>query len=145
MAFAGRGGYGGGMTGNFGGFPRGGFGGGRGGFGFGNRGGFAGGAGGAGGFEAAPVAVVPPNPFTDNATAGTERSETIYVRNVSGGLLPASYSLEFNLIFIQSNLSYSCHGQQAMTILLNYLQRLAKLSRLRSNMSRVEDLVVPVW
>lgn len=57
--------------------------GGRGGFGggFGGRGGFGGGFGGPpGGFDAAPSG--PPNPFTDYATAGTERSETIYVRNV---------------------------------------------------------------
>jgi hypothetical protein len=25
---------------------------------------------------------VPPNPFTDNATGGSDKSETIYVRNV---------------------------------------------------------------
>lgn len=86
MGFGGRGGYGGGMRGGFGGpggFGRGGFGGGRGGFGFGGRGGgFGGGApmGGGAGFDAPAVA---PNPFTDNATSGTDRSETIYVRNVS--------------------------------------------------------------
>lgn len=80
MGFGGRGGYGGGMRGGFGGGfgGRGGFGGGRGGFGFGGRGGFSG-----GGFEAPAAASVPPNPFTDYATAGTDRSETIYVRNVS--------------------------------------------------------------
>lgn len=87
MGFGGRGGYG-GMRGGFGGpggFGRGGFGGGRGGFGFGGRGGgFGGGAppmGGAGGpgFDTPAVA---PNPFTDNATSGTDRSETIYVRNL---------------------------------------------------------------
>ncbi|KFA61349.1 hypothetical protein S40285_05861 [Stachybotrys chlorohalonatus IBT 40285] len=83
--FSGRGGYGGGMRGGFGGgFGRGGFGGGRGGFGFGGRGGFSGGSGGssAGGFEAPATGPVPPNPFTDNATAGADRSETIYVRNL---------------------------------------------------------------
>ncbi|KND93329.1 putative RNA-binding protein [Tolypocladium ophioglossoides CBS 100239] len=87
MGFSGRGGYGGGMRGGFGGgFGRGSFGGGRGGFGFGSRGGFAGGAGGgapaAAGFDAQPAVPVPPNPFTDNATSGTDRSETIYVRNL---------------------------------------------------------------
>lgn len=88
MGFGGRGGYGGGMRGGFGGGfgGRGGFGGGRGGFGggFGGRGGFGGGAGGpGGGFEAPPSGPpAAPNPFTDHATAGTERSEIIYVRNV---------------------------------------------------------------
>lgn len=87
-----RGGFG-GARGGFGGFP------GRGGPGFGGRGGFGGGfAGGRGGFGGgfggpphggfdggAPHAAgpsAPPNPFTDFATAGTEKSETIYVRNV---------------------------------------------------------------
>lgn len=81
MNFSGRGGYGGGARGGFGGgFARGGYGGGRGGFGFGGgRGGFPGGA----GYEAAtPAAAVPPNPFTDGAVAGTDKSETIYVRNL---------------------------------------------------------------
>lgn len=80
--FPGRGGYGGGMRGGFGGgFGRGGYGGGRGGFGMGGRGGFTGGA----SFDPSPAAaVIPPNPFTDGATAGSEKSETIYVRNVSG-------------------------------------------------------------
>ncbi|KAF4512141.1 hypothetical protein G6O67_001318 [Ophiocordyceps sinensis] len=89
MGFTGRGGYGGGMRGGFGGgagnFGRGGFGGGRGGFAFGGRGGFAGGGGsaGAGGsFDASPAVSVPPNPFTDNATAGTDRGQVIYVRNL---------------------------------------------------------------
>ncbi|KAL6877249.1 RNA-binding domain-containing protein [Trichoderma longibrachiatum] len=92
MGFGGRGGFGGGMRGGFGGggFGRGGFGGGRGGFGgFGGRGGFGGGVGpgpGAGGpgggFDASTAPAVLPNPFTDNATAGTERSEIIYVRNL---------------------------------------------------------------
>lgn len=91
--FGGRGGYGGG-----GGFGRGGYGGGfggRGGFGggFGGRGGYGGGGGGYGGPPGggyggggAPAAApaVAPNPFTDNATSGTEPSATIYVRNVSG-------------------------------------------------------------
>jgi hypothetical protein len=89
MGFGGRGGFGGGMRGGFGGGGfggRGGFGGGRGGFGFGGRGGFAGGP--PGGFEApAPSGPVPPNPFTDNATGGSDKSETIYVRNVRDLLL----------------------------------------------------------
>lgn len=81
----GRGGFGGGFGG------RGGFGGGRGGFagrgGFGGggfRGGFGGGYGGpptGPGFEPGPS--VPPNPFTDFATSGGEKSDVIYVRNVS--------------------------------------------------------------
>ncbi|GKT82823.1 RNP domain-containing protein [Colletotrichum tofieldiae] len=85
--------WGGGMRGGFGGgYGRGGFGGGRGGFGGGGygRGGFGGGPGvggiggpGApGGFDAGNAPSVPPNPFTDYATAGTDRSETIYVRNL---------------------------------------------------------------
>ena len=85
--FGARGGFGGGFGGR-GGFAGrgafgGGFGGGRGGFG-GGYGGGGGGGGAPGGFEggAGAVAAVP-NPFTDYATAGTERSEIIYVRNVS--------------------------------------------------------------
>jgi len=87
--FAGRGGFGarGGFGGGFGG--RGGFGA-RGGFG----GGFGGGRGGGnfgggyqgapgGGYEGgAPVVAAVPNPFTDYATSGTDRSEIIYVRNL---------------------------------------------------------------
>ncbi|PNH26648.1 hypothetical protein VD0002_g5195 [Verticillium dahliae] len=90
MGFGGRGGFGGGMRGGFGGGfgGRGGFGGPRGGFGGGfggGRGGFGGGfsAGGApGGPGVNPGASVPPNPFTDYATAGTDKSEVIYVRNL---------------------------------------------------------------
>ncbi|KAK3348067.1 hypothetical protein B0H65DRAFT_508020 [Neurospora tetraspora] len=80
--FGGRGGFGGGR-GAFGGFGRGGFGGGRGGFGggFGGRGGFGGAPGGAPSFDANQPAAQP-NPFTDFATSGTERSEVIYVRNL---------------------------------------------------------------
>ncbi|KAK3320034.1 RNP domain protein [Cercophora scortea] len=88
----GRGGFGGGGRGGFGapgGFVgRGGFAGGRGGFigGYGGgRGGYGGGVpgGGAGGFEAGPGATSAlPNPFTDYATSGTDRSEIIYVRNL---------------------------------------------------------------
>ena len=76
----GRGGFG-GMRGGRGGMARGGFGGG----GFG-RGGFGGPPRG-GGFGGRPPVPDPsnyqPNPFTDNATANGERSETIYARNVS--------------------------------------------------------------
>lgn len=85
--FGARGSFGGGFGGRGGGF------GGRGGFGggFGGRGGYGGGGGGYGGaptgFDGgAPAA---PNPFTDYATSGTERSETIFVRNVSIGLFMA--------------------------------------------------------
>ncbi|QPC64086.1 hypothetical protein HYE67_006317 [Fusarium culmorum] len=84
MGFGGRGGFGGGMRGGFGGgfAGRGGFGGGRGGFGGGfGRGGFGGGAPGGPGFEP-PASSVPPNPFTDYATAGSDRGEIIYVRNL---------------------------------------------------------------
>lgn len=95
--FGGRGGFGGGgFRGGYGGggFNRGGFGGpygGRGGYGggFGGRGGyggggFAGGPPGGAGFAGgnAPAAVAP-NPFTDNATSGTEPGPIIFVRNVS--------------------------------------------------------------
>jgi len=83
-----RGGFGGGR-GYGGGFgargPPGGYSGrgGYGGFG-GGRGAFGGGYGGSGGGydSSAGGLSVPPNPFTDFATAGTERSETIYVRNL---------------------------------------------------------------
>ncbi|KAK2802596.1 hypothetical protein FQN51_004389 [Onygenales sp. PD_10] len=86
--FPGRGGFGGGFGG------RGGFVGGRGGFG-GRGGGFGGGFGGGrgGGFGGGSFsgsatgppeggASVPPNPFTDFATSGGERSAVIYVRNL---------------------------------------------------------------
>jgi hypothetical protein len=92
MGYPQRGGFGGGMRGGFGaggGFGgRGGFGGGRGGFGYGGRGAFAGGAaagggpGGPGGPNFETPSSVPPNPFTDFATAGTERCEIIYVKNL---------------------------------------------------------------
>lgn len=89
--FGGRGGFGGGMGGRGGFSGRGGYGGGRGSFGggYGGRGGgFGGGYGGppAAGYDAGAAlgtAVAPPNPFTDYASSGGERSETIYVRNVS--------------------------------------------------------------
>ncbi len=83
----GRGGFGGGRGGFGGGYGgRGGFGGGRGGFGGGyggGRGGYGGGGapGGGGGFDGGHAAV-PPNPFTDHASAGVEKCDTIYVRNV---------------------------------------------------------------
>lgn len=87
----GRGGFGGGFGGR-GGFGRGGFGA-RGGFGYGGRGGFGGGApygggmgpgagAGAGGDFAQAIPAGPPNPFTDYATSGGERSNIIYVRNL---------------------------------------------------------------
>lgn len=81
--FAGRGGFGGGPgRGGFGG--RGAYGGRGGGFagGYGGRGGFGGYSGGppGGTFEAPTPAA--PNPFTDYATSGGDRSELIYVRNV---------------------------------------------------------------
>ncbi|KAI1632032.1 RNA-binding domain-containing protein [Biscogniauxia mediterranea] len=91
----GRGGFGrGGFGGGYGG--RGGFGGGRGGFGGGygggRGGGYSGGGGGGGGgsvsstggFDAGAgnPTTTAPNPFTDFATAGTDPSEIIYVRNL---------------------------------------------------------------
>lgn len=83
-----RGGFGGGMGARGGFVGRGGFGG-RGSFGggFGGRGGFGGNTygGPSSGYDggAAPASVVaPPNPFTDYASSGGDRSETIYVRNV---------------------------------------------------------------
>ena len=88
MGFGGRGGFAGGMRGGFGGFGGrgGGFAGGRGGGFGGSRGGYGGGGGGyggnAGGFDAGGGASVPPNAFTDHATAGMDKSEIIYVRNV---------------------------------------------------------------
>ncbi|KAL3479534.1 hypothetical protein BJX99DRAFT_72170 [Aspergillus californicus] len=85
----GRGGFGGGFGGRGGGFGgRGGFTG-RGGFGGGFRGGFGGPPGGAGGFGGPPTGPgfepgpsAPPNPFTDFATSGGEKSSLIYVRNL---------------------------------------------------------------
>ena len=84
----GRGGFGGGFGGRGGFSGRGGYG--RGGFGggFGGRGGYGGsyGAAPAAGSYDAPAggaASAAPNPFTDFASSGGERSETIYVRNVS--------------------------------------------------------------
>jgi RNA recognition motif-containing protein len=88
--FAAAGGFGMGRGGGFGGARGGGgfgggFGGARGGFG-GARGGFGGGGyGGGRGYGGAPDygASVPPNEFTDHATSGGDKSNTIYVRNVS--------------------------------------------------------------
>lgn len=72
---------GGGFGGGYGG--GGGYAGGRGGFGGGYAGGGFGGAA-AGAFDSgAPAPTSAPNPFTDYATAGGERGDTIYVRNVS--------------------------------------------------------------
>lgn len=84
----GRGGFGGRGAFGGGGYGRGGFGGGRGGFGggFGGRGGYGGGPGGPPGGGAvfdASNASMQPNPFTDNASAGVEKCDTIFVRNVS--------------------------------------------------------------
>lgn len=101
----GGGGFGGNMGGGRGGFPGGGRGGGGFGGGFGvpraggfggGRGGFGGYGGGGGGFGgarpggfagptdySAPTQSVPPNDFTDHASSGGDRSNTIYVRNVS--------------------------------------------------------------
>lgn len=114
--YSGRGGFGGGgggmRGGGFGGggMGRGGYGGGRGGFGFGGgRGGFSGG----GNFEAAPANAAPPNPFTDGATAGTDKSEIIYVRNVSTPLLTAGVTAEVLT-------KVSSHGRQAMMIWSTY-------------------------
>lgn len=90
--FGGRGGFG-GARGGYGGFAGrgGGYAGGRGGFGgssYGGRGGFGGGGGGGGSYGGTPSGPASyeasaPNPFTDGATTGNDRSETIYVRNVS--------------------------------------------------------------
>ena len=135
---SGRGGYGGGFSG------RGGFGGrggysGRGGFGGGysSRGGYSGGAG--SGYGAPPASafdsgatVAAPNSFTDYASSGGERSETIYVRNVSRKLLTVSPSL--------ANFC-SSHGPPAMKILSNYLPRLGKWNGLRFS---TNPMVVPV-
>ncbi|KAL8818676.1 MAG: hypothetical protein Q9191_007890 [Dirinaria sp. TL-2023a] len=81
----GRGGFGGGFGGRGGFAGRGGFG--RGGFGggYGGRGGYSasvGGAPAAAGYGAGAAATAAPNPFTDYASSGGERSETIYVRNL---------------------------------------------------------------
>lgn len=79
------GGFGGGFGGRGGGFGgRGGGFAGRGGFGggFGGRGGFGGGYGGGGGASFEGGAAPAPNPFTDFAGPGGERSQTIYVKNV---------------------------------------------------------------
>jgi hypothetical protein len=73
-------GYVGGRGAYAGSFGRGGFAGGRGGgFGFGGGRGYGPGP---TAFDQAPSSSVAPNPFTDFATAGTERSETIFVRNL---------------------------------------------------------------
>ena len=105
------------MRGGFGGgFGRGGFGGGRGGFGGGGygRGGFGGGGGGgSGGFDGGPAgSPAAPNPFTDYATSGTDRSEIIYVRNVSSPLAG------FSVVMFADPLP-SCPGPLATRISLN--------------------------
>lgn len=82
--FGSRGGFGGGRGGFGGAFGRGGYGGGGGGAGGGYGGGGGGGGGSGGsGYGGAPQEQAPPNPFTDFATSGGERSQIIYVRNVS--------------------------------------------------------------
>jgi RNA recognition motif-containing protein len=82
--FGGRGNFG-GPGGRSGFSTRGGYGG-----GFSGRGAYGGGGGVGGGVAAydAPVASNQPNTFTDYATSNGERSRTIYVRNVSGFVLP---------------------------------------------------------
>ena len=112
--YGGRGGFGGGRGGfGGGGYGRGGFGGGRGGFGFGGGrgGGFGGGGGGGGGggFDAPPAVQAPPNPFTDFATSGTEKNEIIYVRNVSGQLLPLLWLLFLVLAVSNSGIAPLVH------------------------------------
>ena len=84
--FGGRGGgFGGGFGGRGGGFGgRGGFGGGR---------GFGGGSYGGGYGDGYDGASAQPNPFTDNATSGGEKSGIIYVRNVSICLSPVGEGL----------------------------------------------------
>ena len=107
-----------------GGYGRGGYGGGRG--GFGGRGGYGGGFGGRGGYGGgysgppggsydAPPATAP-NPFTDFATSGGERSELIYVRNVGTN--------HFGLCICTNQ--FSCHGLQAMRILWNFFKQSAR-------------------
>ena len=109
--FGGRGGFGGGFGGRGGFAGRGGYGG-RGGFGggFGGRGGYGGGYSGApapGGYDApGATATATPNAFTDYASSGGERSETIYVRNVSWIQLMLGLLLTF----------FSYPGLQAMRI-----------------------------
>jgi RNA recognition motif-containing protein len=133
-----RGGFGGGR-GYGGGFgargPPGGYSGrgGYGGFG-GGRGAFGGGYGGSGGGydSSAGGLSVPPNPFTDFATAGTERSETIYVRNVS---FISSLTISFKINRISSR------GPQAMRTSLSYSPPSEKSNRLRFNTSSMVDLV----
>ena len=109
----GRGGFGGGRGGFGGGYGgRGGFGGGRGGFGGGYppRGNYAGGAG--AGFDANAGPPAQPNPFTDYATSGTERSEIIYVKNVR--ILTYPTLLLYSLSLTTNLPSCSFHGPRAM-------------------------------
>lgn len=138
--FAGRGGFGDSMGGRGGFRGRGGYGGGRGSFvgGYGGRGGgYGGGYGGppAGGYDAPGAAVAPPNPFTDFASSGGERSETIYVRNVS------------NIVFLShltiANRS-SCLGLLATKIWWNSSRLLERLTVQKSSTSQTAALVVLV-
>ena len=129
-----RGGFGGGFGGRGGGFGRGGFGGGFG----GARGGgsFGGGYQGPGGFDGgAPAVATVPNAFTDYATSGTDRSEIIYVRNVS--LFVTSLgSLALTL--------FSFLGLLATRIWLSSSPPLEKSSKRKSNTSQMAAPVEPV-
>ena len=103
-----RGGFGGGYGASRGGFSARGGVSGRAGYGggYGGRGNFAGGA--FGNAQPTSYEPAPPNPFTDFATSGGERSETIYVRNVSS---PTVRDILSYLPFADVT---SCPGQQAM-------------------------------
>ena len=146
--FGGRGGFGGpgGLGGGFGG--RGGFGGGRGGFGggFGGRGGYgagaggAGGAGGPGGYDAGNTAPAAPNPFTDYATAGTDPSEIIYVRNVS---IRDSMQPSLRAIVSLTPLS-SYRGQLVMRTWSSCSRRSERWSKPKSSTRIVAGLVAQV-
>ena len=110
MSSGGRGGYGGGFSGG--------------------RGGYGGGAGyGAPAADYNSGASVPPNEFTDHATSGGDRSETIYVRNVS---ISTYSSRECTDRF------FSFHGRQATMTWLSSLLLLARSNAPRSNTSRMD-------
>lgn len=147
--FGGRGGFGGG-GGRGGVSARGGFGGGRGSFGggYGGRGAYGGGGGGGGsaggGYApsydagaAANATAAPPNSFTDFASSGGERSETIYVRNVRFSCLP------FQDGYIADELS--CHGLRATKTSSSCLPPLERSNALRFNMNRMGGLVGLEW
>ncbi len=136
--YGGRGGGYGGMRGGFGGarggYGGGGFGGARGGFG-GGYGGAAAGSVGSGGFDqnTAPAA---PNPFTDYATGGGDRSQTIYVRNVSDG---AATTVTRSLPF------FSCLGRRATRISSSSSPPSGRSSGPRSSTSTTDALAALVW